>query len=539
MKKFVLSLSIGLTLSACNTSDLEFDNIEVQPINGVYGVPLGEISYTLRDLLDEANIEDEQLEEDSNSLLSLTYVDQINYANQNEFIQIDDVSGDGFYNNPNSAVGPGAGTRDVSIPFRDYTTHYDPQDGEELDSVFYNGGQINATITSNANVSNVLFVLVFQNTLDVADRDPVTLSGNLGRPAMGQVSTVTAAQNLANHVTVLNNETNELTVSFAATFTLEPTDVLDGTETLTFEFTYGNQTFSIIYGKFGQNTVQVGNETLAFDFFEDLGEGIFFDAPILRFNFENSFGIPIALDFSGLSVDDGAGGNQTFLSGSITDPRSFPEILSAPDLNSSTTSTIEITSSNSNIRNLFATSPSRILFDVSGTSNYYDQENQEINFIEPDHSIDASIELEIPFAVRLEDFQESFRFNLSEGLNIKNVDSAFLRIVTLNELPFSGTLVMEIQDENEEVIYTVPESVVVNTPFINIDGLVTDPSGASVDVPLSPEALDALATGGFINMILTLNTPPTQTSNDIYVQVLADYSIDISVGLGGLVNIKI
>ena len=278
MKKFVLLLSIGLTLDACNTNELEFDNLEVQPINGVFGVPLGEITYTLRELLDEANIEDEALQEDTaTSLLSLTYTDELTYSNQDDFIIIDDVTGEGTYQNTATFANNLTVPQDFSIPFLPYNQVYDPQDGQRLDSVFHDGGQITVTATSDANVESVLFVLEFQNTQDVATRSATRLSGMIGRPASpGEVATGEATIDLADRVTLLasSSATNDFIVSFAATFTLSPGDELTGTESLTFDFTYENQTFSVIYGKFGQSSAEVGNETLEFNFFDDLGDEV-------------------------------------------------------------------------------------------------------------------------------------------------------------------------------------------------------------------------------------------------------------------------
>ncbi|MBC6410747.1 MAG: hypothetical protein GDA42_09880 [Ekhidna sp.] len=533
MKKFVLLLTYGLMLYACGTNELEFDNIEIQRINGIYGLPLGEISYTMRELLQEAAIQDDALQVGADSVYILTYTDNISYTAQDEFVQINDITGSGILTVPNSlATGVVTSPRTVTIS-DSYVQTYDAQEGEELDSVFYNGGELSVTVTSTANVSRVDFQFTFKNTLNLNTRNPIIVAGTLNSPGIGN-----AAEDLANHVTLLSETTNnEFELDFEVSFVLSAGQELMGNDIVTFDFTYGNQSFSVIYGKFGQNTVQVGDETIDFDFFSDLDEGILFGEPTLRFNFVNAIGIPLAIDFSSMYADDGAGGNQIFLEGPITRVNNLPEIAAAPDLNSTSETTIEITPSNSNIRSVLATSPLRIVFDVAGTSNYYDPDNSESNFIEPNNSITADVDLEIPLDIRLEDFQESFRFGLSGGLDISDVDSVFLRVVTLNGLPFSGSLAMEIQDENEQMLYTIPERVVVNTPFINVSGEVTDPNNTSVDIPLSSEAVDALGVGSFINMVLTINTPASQTSDEIFVKIRSDYSIQIKVGLGGQVDI--
>lgn len=530
-------ISAGLTLATCNVNELEFKNLEVQPIEGVFGVPLGEIKYTLRDLLEEANIQDPSLEEDSTSLLSLSYSDTISFSNPDDLFQIGDITGMGTYGNTIIATNtnPG-GTQNINLQFTEYVRLYDPVDGEELDSAFHETGELQVTFTSDADVQEVDFTIRFDNTVNTNTRTPIGLTATAGRPVAGGTVSANAVANLADHVTLTGGATNEMIVSFAGRYTLNPGDQLNGDETLTFDFTYANQTFSVVYGKFGQDTLQLGSEELAIDFFQDLEPGIILDAPTLRFNFTNSFGVPMAVDFSSLAAEGSVVQDTVYLTGIITTPENLPEIPAAPDPTTFSTSAFEISSVNSNIRDLFATSPARLFFDVVGLSNYYDPNNTESNFVSTGNEVEAIIDIEMPLSLRLEDYQKAFRFNLSEGLDLDNIDSAFLRVITINELPFSGELALEIQNANEEVTFTIPERVVVTTPIINVNGLVEDARGATADIPLSPEALDSLATGSYLNMVLTMNTPKTLTSNEIYVKVLADYEIDIKVGLGGLVN---
>ena len=533
MKKFESLFICGLMLCACNSNELEFDNIELQPVNGIYVIPLGEISYTMQKLLREAEIEDDSLQIGSDSVYVLTYTDELSYTAKDEFVEINDVADNGTLTVPPSlATGVVTAPRTVTVS-DSYVQTYNPEDSEELDSVFHDEGELAVTVTSTANVSRVDFQFTFRNTLNLDTGDPITVIGTLNSPGTGN-----AAEALANHATLFPEETNEFDLDFEVSFVLAAGQELMGNETVAFNFVYRDQTFLVIYGKFGQTTVLVGDEVLEFDFFNDLDEGISFGNPTLRFNFVNSFGIPLAIDFSGLFGDDGAGGDQIFLSGPVTNPRRFPEIAASPDINSTNETTIEVTPSNSNIRSVFASSPSRIVFDVTATSNYYDTDNSELNFAKPDDSVTAVVDLEIPLEMKLEDFQESFQYELGEGLDVENVDSAFLRVVTLNELPFSGLLTMEIQDEAEQVLYTIPESMPINTPFISVNGLVTDPNSSSVDIPLPREAIDALEMGNFINMNLTINTPESPISDEVFVKIRPDYTIQIKVGLGGLVNVS-
>ncbi|MEO1253565.1 MAG: hypothetical protein AAFY41_01585 [Bacteroidota bacterium] len=350
---------------------------------------------------------------------------------------------------------------------------------------------------------------------------------------------------MVNYKTLLTDPSgaNTFTVVLDVSMTLDATQSISGTEYIAFDLTYGNQTFSLIYGKFGQDMVQVGNQSLEIDFFtQSLREGITFGNPSMTFEFRNSFGVPVSVDFSGLSGDDGNGGNQVFLTGSIVNS---PEIIEGSDVNTpgpntpgeTVQSIIEIDRTNSNIIALMGSSPQRLVFNVGGNSN--PENANALNYLQPTSKIEAIVQLEVPMEIQLENFQESGTFNLRGGLDLKDVDSAFLRVVTLNELPFSATATIEIKDADSVTLYTAAENLVMNAPFINVFGEVTDPSGASTDIPLSKEGVDALLDATFVEIILTLNTPESQTSREIYVKVLADYSLTVKLGVGGKFNLDL
>ncbi len=533
VKKYVLEVLIGFGLIACNTGDLEFDNIEVQPIAGTFAVPLGDISYTIRELIEEQSDSVDGLVEDSTSFLSLYYTDSITYNAQNDFVDITDIDGGDTLDITRVNGGnPVAGPQVLIIPTENFSIAYENEDiEEELDSVYYSGGELVLTVNSNAE-STLNYEITFQNTLNQNTREPVVFNGTINGAGSD-----TQAQNLTGYYTRLLGDDNIFTLTFDGDLDVQNGQTFTGDEIISFDFIYQDQTFHLIYGKLGQDSVAVGNEAINIDFFENSGdEGFFFGAPVFRFNFENSFGVPVATDFSGIFSEDESG-SRIFLEGDITLPNQLPEVLAADEPGTIKNTVIEINRSNSTISQLLSNSPTRLVFNVDAISNYYDQ--TQSNFVQPGNEISAFIEVEIPLEIRLENYQQSFGYDLNEGLDTDNIDSAALRILTINELPFSGSLSMEIQDSIEAVLYAVPEVLVFSAPFIDRNGLVTDPSGASADIPLPKDAIDALSNGARIEMIVTLNTPVSQTSRDILVKILADYKLEIKVGVAGTVIIDI
>ena len=524
---------LGILLWGCDADELEFDDIQVQPITGTYSVPIGEVSYTIRELIE--NQEDSLLTitEDENSLLTLYYTDSISYETDTDFVEIDDITNFGEYDL--SGFGASPTLPGVIIDFDStYLFDYEAVGDEVIDSVFYEDGT--ATINVTSTINGVLdFTFTILNTVTTVNEVPLELSGSVDGPGSGS-----AVRSLAFHKMLLTEDVNNtFGFQFAGTLDLDDGQVLDGDEFLSFELTFANQTFEIVYGKFGQDTVQVGQESLDIEFFREMGEeGIFFGDPTLRFNFESTLGIPLGIDFSTLYGNDGAGGDSTFLGGDIVE--TIPVVESSPitDPGSIMATTIELNKDNSTIVDLLATSPAQLGFDVFAIANPYDV--SQINFVTQTNQLNASIEIVIPMTVKLEDLQQSGTLSLGEeGIDVKNVDSAFLRVVTVNELPFSGSLSMAIQDADSNVLHTIPEEIVLNAPFININGFVTDPNGISADIFLSQEGIQALGEGRMIELTVTLNTPESLNSRDIFVKLLADYALDIKVGVGGSVNIDI
>jgi len=527
VKKYGLPLLLCCGLIACNVGDLDFNNLDVQPVSGTFAVPLGFKTYTIQELIDEQNDSLTNLQEsEDTTLLVLFYTDSILYNAEGEFVNIDDVTGNGTITPIPVVNGPGI----VSINPPNLTSVYTAPNGEQLDSVFHDGGDLTLTINSSADV-NLEYGLQFLSTVDVTTGQPMTFTGTINGAGSD-----TQTQALANHLTRLIDPSgsNEFAIAFSATATLNNMQSLDGTEDISFDFTYSNQTFSLIYGKLGQDTVNVGNEAIEIDFFEDSGdEGFFLGNPVFRFTFDNSFGVPVATDFSGITSLDESGA-QNSLSGAITEALSLPVIEASTTPGEVQQTVIEINRGNSNINQLLSNSPSRLEFNLTAISNYYDATAS--NFVQPGNEISALIEVEIPLELSLKNYQQSFAFNLNGGLDTEDIDSAFLRVVTINELPFSGSLAMNIQDTTDAVIYSIPEALVFVAPFINTSGFVTDPSGASADIPLPPEAITAFAEGDRIEMIVTLNTPVSQTSRDIFVKILSTYKLEIELGLGGRYN---
>ncbi len=551
VKKFVFIAFSVILFAGCNTNELEFDNIDLPTVNGTFDFPLGTATYTIRELIldQEDSTLDFQVDEDS--LITLLYYDSISYASNTDFIQIDDITNGG--NIDLSGVGATAGAATIPLT-QSFTFNFNPDDPTDvIDSAFYSGGEVSINVTTDIQ-GTLDYMFTFTNFVTATNELPLVVSSTNPLRRL----------DIPQHKVLLSGTGNQFTVDFTGNINLAAGQNFVGTESIAFDITFANQTFSVIYGKFGQDTVQVGSETVDIEFFREMGEeGIFFGNPVISFFFENSIGIPIGVDFSGLFGDDGQGGPQTFLSGDIVD--NIPVIASG-DINNPgpiVRDTIRINSGNSSLVDLLATSPARLGFDVSAISNPYDP--NQINFITDQNEINATMEIEIPLEVRLEDLQQSINLSLNDGFSTdfvgdetSEIDSAELRIVTINEMPFSATLLIQVKDSTllrndgtrppgDSTLFTAPgidiEADVLASPFINVNGEVTDPSGAFEDIPLDNDAIEVFSSPPtdqtYIEMTVTLNTPGSLNSRDIFVKILSNYRLEVSLGISAIIDVDL
>ncbi len=503
----------------CNVDGLDFENVEGPTWTPGPAIPIGYANYTIRELIEEINDTEIDLQEDSTTLLYMIYRDTADFNSGSEIINIDDVTNTARYD-LTPAVGPATVTFNTTFEFT-----YEADNGEPVDSVFYSAGSLVANLTPSFS-SGFTYSLTIDNTTNVSTGNPAVLTET--QPT----------QDLTGHKTFLNRVggLNTFTAAFEVTIDLQAGESLSASDFIDVTLTYQNQEFSLLYGKFGQDLLEVGNQTLNIQLFENLGNsGLEFGNPTLSFDFQNTFGLPLGIKFDGLY---GLKDDDTLrLSGDITEDTLGVRILGAALPGTSSNTVIELNRSNSNIVDLLNSSPDQMGFNLNAWTNPDDP--NEINYVEDDSEITTFIEMTLPMEVRLNDLTRRINFNLQGGLKFDEADSVTIRVVTVNEIPLYVLMDMEILDENDSVLYSVANNAIISTPFLNTDGSLKEARKAIEDIPLSKEGIEALNTGTKIRMTTLLNSPKSRTGNDIYVKILADYQIDIQVSIVGTLIIDL
>lgn len=513
-------------MAACNVEDLDFENLKSPTLTSNSGVPIGNVTYTMRELIEKVNDDELDLQEDSTSLIFLIYRDTAQFNTGADIIDIADINQSVFFTLP--ATVPLL-DRDTTINIsQSFELVFQPTENEELTEVFYSEGQLRFVVNPNINFDNS-YTATFQNTREVATDNPLVIT-----------ETSPATNSLVGYKSVFlfANDSNRFQLDFDFSISLGPNEFIPANTDVTLNISYLNQEFSLLFGRFGQDTINVGGQVLQVDFFEDLGdEGFIFGNPTFNFEFVNSFGLPLGLTFDGMYGVEGSGStaDTTFLAGEAT---TVPQIVAgAETVGESVNSIVSLNTSNSTIRTLLAGSPNQIGFDLTAIAN--PEDITALNFIDNNSQISTYIEAVLPLQVQLNDVTRGIDFSLGGGLNFSQADSLTIRVVSINEIPFSLALDLEIYDENDSLLYVVADSQPVITPFLNLDGSIKQARKQVENIPLDAAGIEALNNGDRINLRITMNSPESRNSEDIFVEILADYKLEIQIAAIGTLNVDL
>lgn len=508
----------------CNVDGLDFENVEGPTVNTSPAIPVGYAHYTIRELIEEISDTGLDLQEDSTTLLYMIYRDSAEFTETLSIIDIQDVSNSARIDLPPT---PASGISQIIPIDTTFIFGYAAENGESLDTVYYSSGNLGLSVTSGT-TNSFTYTAIIINTIDASSSSATFSTSQPDNIGLNGYKTY------FDHSDTL---TNIFRVQFLINISLDPGESIGNGEFLEFDLDYSGQEFSLFYGQFGRDDVEFEDQVIDLQFFENLGSsGLEFGNPILSFEFENSFGLPLGIDFSGLYSLKG--NDTTDLTGDITELENAYISASQSPGNSEIT-TIQISRANSNFADLLNTSPQELGFRIKARTNPLPLDTVSLNFVKDDSRIDAQIEMTLPMEVRLNDLTRRIHFNLQGGLNFDEADSVTIRVVTVNEIPLYVLMDMEILDETDSVLYSVANNAIISTPFLNIDGSLKEARKTVEDISISKEGIEALNTGTKIRMTILLNSPKSRTGNDIFVKILADYQIDIQVGIVGTLIIDL
>ena len=518
-------------LAACNLDSIELDKVKGPSLNNTFAINLGNIKYSVSELVE--SLEDDQLEvsEGSDLLLSFIYRDTTRFTDIADFIDINNVSNEVNFA-PFDVDLPAIPTENVvTLPTELFEFEFNPEGGQRVDSTFFKEGMLTYMVTSDFGVR-----IAYSFTIDdVQDQDgnPVVFAGTLTetqRSSTQQIS-LEGFKNVASRV----GDANVFTSSIDLTFTVPAGTAISAGDEINVSLVFENPEFSAVFGDFGTDPIDVQEDTTEIAVFDEFNEGgLFLNDPSIELEFENKFGVELGIDLQGVKSVDG-NDVSIDLSGDVVDNLQFIDAPNNSQLGEEVTSSFTINKDNSNIDELLNSSPEQLVFSVAAVPNPAGSDNLN-NYLFDSSYMEIRSTIAIPLDFRMDGFSRDFEIAVP-GSDLEGADSLQLNVRVVNEIPFNGTLDLSFRNEDGEELYQLPDIGVIESPNIGSDGRTVEASESISAIKLDADGIDAFLKT--TDIIATMNIFTFESELGTSVKIFSDYQLDIFLTAEGRVEVEL
>lgn len=512
-------LSVVLLLS-CNKPDL--NKLSGVQWNPNLAAPIGYADFGINDLFSSI---DSSMVISSIGEMSLVYEDQLDTILAQSVVQLDDYS-EVFDMIPSDF------TTAATISFNGVMTNsttnnsdYTTNNGIELHTLNFESGslQLNLTTTIQHDVTLVVTILdlesngtPIQRTLNVAYTGSVPQSAS----STVNLSDVTA------DFTAGGTAVNRLRISVDATITGTGQPII-GNESLNLTMNLTDLEFKNITGYFGQQVLTSVSDSILMKIFNTPSPGnLTFTNPTLTFTIDNSFGIPVEINFSNFASVNTETGQTTTLSGfppilNVNTPTGFGQSVS--------TSKVFNTANTTNLSSIIDAVPKYLQYSISATSNPAGNV-APLNFIESTSRMIVRAALELPLEGYASNISASDTMDFTYDGEVDNIESLMFRLYAKNGFPvlFNGQAVFT--DENYVPVFSLFSSPqeIVSAALVDNSGVVSSPTSKTTDVTIDNSKIQLL---GNVKHIIISGLAGTTEPEGTIVKFYDSYRIAIKLGM--------
>ncbi len=366
------------------------------------------------------------------------------------------------------------------------------------------------------------------NTLDMAV-DP----GSPGAPAMS-----TLTRDLSGTRFDLRGPTydqvNTLTTNVAAT--LDPDGsgaTVTNQDSVVVQVGYNELITAYAKGYFGTNTITQEDEESRLTLFDRfVGGSLDLDQVTMRLHVENGVGMDIQVRLNAFEAINSRTGVSVDLQNAI---------LQGPiNLNRATDNGDGFTPSHyqrtldnttSNIDAFVENLPDRVRYDVEIQLNPLGDISNGNDFLYYESELKADIELEVPLSIiasglTLENFS---RPDLPGDAENPTLQHGTLHLFASNGFPFDARLLLDLVDDENNVLSSIPVDGMVLAGNIGPNGIVSSATRSELHAPLNSEQVDLLYAGARLRTRVVFDTDADLG----HVRVLDRYALDLQVTVDG------
>lgn len=518
-------------ISSCDFNSIELDKVKGPKIDNIFAVNIGNIKYTVSELVND--LEDESLEviEGNDFSMSFVYRDTSVFNDIDSFVEIDEITNTANYS-PFDVDVPATGSEAViSLPTEDFEFEFNAEGEEQLDSTFFKGGTLEFTLVSDFDIQ-IDYTFTLKDVKNDAG-ESVVFNGTLsqGTSTDSQSRSLAGLRNVSRRV----GASNIFEVALDVTFHVPAGKSIEASDEITLELKFAEPEFAAIFGDFGTDRVEVQRDSILISAFDEFGEnGLTLNDPSITMDFANTFGIEFGVTLDNVTAINSDNSTLT-LDGSAVDNTQFVDAPNTTQLGSSVASSFRIDKTNSNIDELLNSTPSKIVFEVAGTPNPTGSDNLN-NYLLDTSYLEIVTTVEIPLDLQMDGFSREFELSVS-GEDVEDLDSLKVNVEVINEIPFDGVLNLSFKDADGNTLHTISEIAVIESPQVGLDGRTTEAVTTNSSITLDEDGIEAFLNSSEVVATVSIFTLGHESNES--VKIFSDYKLEIYLTAEGKVSLDL
>lgn len=521
------SIVLGALIFGCKKHDLT--KVAGITFDQNLAVPIGYGEFGVHDLL--KSIDNTIQVNPSDGGMSLVYHKQLDTIYAKDVVKLDDFS-QNFSIVPANLSGNASGSFNGTInnsSTQNFT--YTTQNGTELHDLNFQSGNLAINVSSTIE-HNITLVITFPdlklNGSVVTKMISMIYPNSVPHTGSGTIDLT----NVLADFTANNTATNTLRINIDATIT-GTGQPITGSENLDLTMNLTNLEFKNITGYFGQQTLASFADSMLLKVFNNPIQGsLSFTNPKMTFTVENSFGIPITVNFNNLSTVNTVSNQTTQITfNNPVQTVNIPANMGDPAV--STSFELSNATTNNTMTNLVDAAPKYLKYDISATSNPNGNPGPiNLNFIESTSKMIVKTDIELPFEGYASGMEVKDTLKFDQISNSPDqIESVLFRLKVDNGFPLTFNGQAEFVDVNYNHLFNLfdsPTDIISAAPVNSTTHIVNGTTTKSTDVIISASKIALLDKVRFI--ILKGEAETTKPLNTV-VKLLDGYKIGLKLSV--------
>lgn len=503
---FSILLLLGLLISFAACSKLEdFQEVEIEPADAEFAIPLFKAEMTVQDLLENFD-EYTFVEITPDNIIHLRYKGDVLSQQAEE-----------FFLDARAQLPPL-----IPLESRLYALPFSTPDQLEVDYAVFSTGTIGMALISDYVGQVDLTVTILQCK---KDGQPLTLHTQFQSPIGADPIFFHYPQEVVQ----------------AAGYSLQPENgiawvrydaVTDAGDTIDLPFialVTKDLDFSYLEGYLGNFKHKGKRDSISIEFFENWIQGdVFFEDPVIQIHIDNSFGVPTRSSIDVFDIITADGQRIPLQSDFITETGIDFVYPAIDEVGQVKGMTFTFNAQNSNIEDVLGSRPIALDYKVDAIMNP-DSLTGERGFITDSSYYRIQVEVDLPLHGRASGFGIEQAYEVSFE-NYSDIEEVEFKLVADNHMPIGIDAQLYFLDAQQGVIDSLFEQrrQIVSPAPVDLSGIVTDRSTQTSYAVFSADRFDKVRPA---KKILLKATFSTSNNGQQSVKAFSDQQVDLRMGM--------